>query len=331
MVVSTRSIPTSQGQICLLEVDSMAISVLETWHVEGEVTALAVCVVGGNLCIAAGVWWKGRACVMLYSVDDMGSMVGTMVDLGQNPVFSPTCCETDHIRAEGTTVGDTQLPIDGIQHSFLAVESINSIIAVEEKDRITTVVIGTRSGHLITLWITAGNPLKTSVTKEKLGDVSVDVHKAELPSGEICALVSCDGGVILLTDLTKNFTNGFKNKHRVWLTDAADPSAQSPSVHSITVLPHDMSLQDGRVSLVVLSGDQIIFAGLQLQPGPVPRHIFTSATPTKVIYSHRLGCLIVALQQAGDMPPSRSSTPIQGTTSAGPRISLASEWSLFRV
>lgn len=134
---------------------------------------------------------------------------------------------------------------------------------------------------------------------ERLGGTAAKVQLASGPGAKPMVLVSSDSEVTLMTDFDSHITEGAgmaKTKHRVWPVDVSNPMATSPAVDSVTVLPRNLIAdRDGTASLLLVSGPKILFAELQLQPGPAHRHIPVDGTPTKIIYSHHLQCLIVAV------------------------------------
>ena len=136
---------------------------------------------------------------------------------------------------------------------------------------------------------------------ERLGSTAAKVVLASEPGAKSMFLVSSDSELILMSGLEDSLADGVGmpgTKHRVWPVDMSKPMATSPAVDSITVLPKNLlSDRDGAVSMLLISGPRILFTELQLQPGPAHRHISVDGTPTRILYSHHLKCLVVAVSR----------------------------------
>lgn len=159
-------------------------------------------------------------------------------------------------------------------------------------------VIGFRSGEILT-FTTNQDGAPRSPQLERLGGTAAKVLVASEPGARPMILVCIDSELTLMTDLESPISDGpgaMVTKYRIWPIDVGNPMATSPAVDSVTVLPRRLiSDQDGAVSLMLISGPKILFTELQLQPGPAHRHIPVEGTPTRIIYSHHLKCLVVAV------------------------------------
>lgn len=160
-------------------------------------------------------------------------------------------------------------------------------------------VMGFRSGEIITVLL--DKECNRSTHREWTGETVAKVLMASEPGAKPMVLVSSDSELTLMLDFEKQASDGAgfaKTKHRVWPVDVSKPTETSPAVDSVTVLPRNLlSEGDRTVPLLLISGPRLLFAELQLQPGPAHRHIPINGTPDRLVYSHRLKCLIVALRR----------------------------------
>lgn len=185
------------------------------------------------------------------------------------------------------------------------------MVVVEEGADRTVILLGTRSGHLITVKIPGEAPTDASAHTERLTEGSVDVFKVDLPSGGPAACASCDTGIMLLSGYDSSGSDRFDTVRRIWLTDSSDPAAMSPPVISVSALPHSLTGRENSVSLMMLASTRVLLVDLHLRPGPVPRSLTIGVTPTKLLYSAMLDCLVVAVR-VGDCPTIKFLDPEAG-------------------
>jgi hypothetical protein len=208
-------------------------------------------------------------------------------------------------------------------------------------------VVGFRNGEVVTISLDkTGTPRWKK--SERLGVSTAKVSVASEPGAEPMVLVSVDSALLLMTNMdgptiSNNNVAGIKN--RVWPVDASSPGSQSPPVDSAMALPRNLlSDRDGTISMLLLSGSRLLFGEMQLQPGPVHRHIPVDGTPTRVLYLHHLKCLVVAVTRQNqpalmfldpdtgeDMgkPTDKQGVPlayISGLGKAGDKIHGLAEW-----
>ena len=77
------------------------------------------------------------------------------------------------------------------------------------------------------------------------------------------------------------------------------------------MLDESLSEDGERLSLLLLSDTHILFAELQSEARAIPRHLPVGGTPLKMIYSHALECLIVAVK-VDDQPTLKFVDPDTG-------------------
>jgi hypothetical protein len=157
-------------------------------------------------------------------------------------------------------------------------------------------VIGSRSGEVIILSKSDEEWLVPYA--ENFGSTSANVSLADGHGFTSSILVTCNSTLVLLGNFDAE-ARTFRDKTRIWPVDASDLKAPSPAIDFAAVSAEKLS-DKGR-SLVILSGSRILLAEMQDRPGPVPRHLPVEGTPLRVIYSHFLQCLVLAVNK-GDKP-----------------------------
>ena len=164
------------------------------------------------------------------------------------------------------------------------------------------VICGTRNGILVTLEVDDSSFQISRSWYDRIGSTSVAVTRKESPSNDV-VLVNCDLKIYALT--VPLITSGSSGRARrterkicqIFLTDAQESIIQQHPINSIARLRPNFSEADDDILLI--SGSQIRLAGLSIQSKPVPRHMPIKASPSRVLYSQHLGCLIVAASKDG--------------------------------
>lgn len=163
-------------------------------------------------------------------------------------------------------------------------------------------VLGTRCGSLVTARISEELPDKIKWNVEAIGVARVDVFPSSAPfDGTSTAFACCDNKLILLSNFSPADCK-FNSKHYIWPTDLSEPSMPSPLIHSIHRIPQNLSGQDGHTSLLILAGSRLLLADFGPHVGNVPRSIPIQGSPTRVLLSRTLNCLIVAVITPDDKP-----------------------------
>ncbi|KAF9881367.1 thermotolerance protein [Colletotrichum karsti] len=271
----------SHFQIHTFRADNSDLALTDTYAVDGEVTCLSLCCIGGSECILAGLWRENSSYLAIYPADG----------LEKAPMLIGLDTDDEGLTAhQGDAMDITP-----------TVELINSIVVVHETAQKTSVVLGTRSGHLITMQLNGAGPYDRIIRRERLGTVAAEVFPVDAPYLLGAVMACCNDALLLLRDFEAKRPGHFATKHRVWVTDLKDPATASVPVISATYIPIERSIAN-RMPLVLLSGEHISFTEIHLQEGSVPRRLpLHTGTPVKVLYSQTLQCLVVALQ-IGDQP-----------------------------
>ncbi|KAF0319122.1 thermotolerance protein [Colletotrichum asianum] len=270
----------SRFQVHALRIKETTVSLAHTYSVDGEVTCLSLCCIDGRECLVAGLWRLNKPWLAIYPAERSQ----------EEPFMIPL--DTDGV--DDTEQGDA-MDISS------TVELINSIVVVSETDKKTSLVMGSRSGHLITVELKGSTPADRAIYRERLGTVSVEVLPINAKSVPGAVLVCSNDALLLLRDFEAKRPGYFATRHRAWATDLKNPAMPSLPVISAASIPRAHSMEN-RIPLVLLSGERISFTELYLQDGPVPRRLpLRTGTPGKVLYSKTLQCLVVAIQ-VGDQP-----------------------------
>lgn len=198
------------------------------------------------------------------------------------------------------------------QNSATNMEAVSSIASCEY-DGVQIIMIGTRSGEVVNL--TSLVPPRL-MQQQRFGVSAANILVGNEPGHNSTILVSCDSNLVMLSKYSpasSQETGGaFKAMTRVWPVDASNPACAAPPVDSVTVLPRNLFSAGGSTTpLLILSGSRVLLAELSLQPGPVHRQMPLEGTPTKIIYSRHLQCLIVGLIK-DDLPVLRFLDPDTG-------------------
>ncbi|KAK1479472.1 thermotolerance protein [Colletotrichum abscissum] len=261
-------------RIHIFRTEGTEISLTQTYPVDGEVTCLALCSLDGRECVLAGLWRQNSPYLAIFPTDVTG----------ERPELILLTADQAAHDAEGIDAMDIAPTI----------ELVTTIVSVAESAEQTSVVVGTRSGHLITVQFTA-NPFQHQIFMERLGTVALEVVPLETPLLPGSVLVCCNDNLLLLRDFGARRLGHFATKHRVWATDLKHPATPSTPIISAACIPADLG-GNNRAPLVLLSGERMSFVELYLQAGPVPKTLPLPGTPAKVLYSQTLQCLVVAVQ-----------------------------------
>lgn len=155
------------------------------------------------------------------------------------------------------------------------------------------IVFGTRNGDILTMFLNEPD-LPPSIKIEKFGLTPATVCTATF-DGRECALVCCDSALFIFTNFDAAKTKCFREKSRVWPVHALDASQPTPSVHTVKVLDSHIAEDRAHLPILMAAGPHILMASVLPGPRPVPWCIPLFGTPLKVIHSHQLECLVVAV------------------------------------
>ncbi|KAK1755781.1 mono-functional DNA-alkylating methyl methanesulfonate N-term-domain-containing protein [Echria macrotheca] len=236
--------------------------------VDGDVTSLSL---APDYTVLAGIWKDGQVFLAKTLLQTVGHCRPQDV---QN--ISQAVLEV----APPSTNGDT------------GIGAIASIISAWG-----FVLLGTRSGEVIRM---SGTSI---IECEKFGVTAAHITCSRMGHTlEPVVLVSCDRNLIhlrrrrachALFDSTRS-----NDRWQVWPVDASNLAALPPPVEygiAVNLSPE----KDYVTPVLVVSGTKVLIVEMQHQPGPVNRQLPVGGTPTKVIYSEHLQCLVAAVHREG--------------------------------
>lgn len=186
-----------------------------------------------------------------------------------------------------------------IVDSSLELEAITSIVVLKETRGRSPILLGTRTGEIVTLAVNLRDLQDFAGKHEKFGFSDAYVIPMSTGSESPAVFVCCDSNVFVLTDFSTSRQPGFRKKHRLYATDVNADVASSSEYSLVSRLPRDLSRVEGRPTLILMAGSTIFVAELQPSPRPVLRHFPVLGTPNKVLYHSRLNTLIVAILEDG--------------------------------
>lgn len=188
-------------------------------------------------------------------------------------------------------------------------EAFTSITFTEDETKAKNILVaGSRDGFLVTIDLSGFESRQSGcATCERMGLMPVHVYPGRNSDS---FFLCCDLDFILASGF--RHARGFTQKQSVWTIDAEDPSKSSPAITAATALSRSLSGNEANVSLLLVATDHILLADLEPHAGPVQRHIPLEATPVKLLYSHVLKCLIVAVNTSDNRPALRFIDPDTG-------------------
>ncbi|PHH58642.1 hypothetical protein CDD81_4961 [Ophiocordyceps australis] len=241
----------------------------KTWEARGHVTCVCQLQLADSKLILAASTLSASCLVSLYSLN--GEPLAAVV-VGQD---------------EGHTLGQEWVAAGSSVEALTGFCRINAGEANQ-----AYFASGTRCGCLLCIKVSDDNDERITCTVDKIGVAPLQVSPACHDGA--AALLCCDDKMIMATNFCPRELR-FRNKDVIWLTDASDAAKPSPPVHLARFLGPSMSGFEGRLSLMLQSRLSLILAELWPRAGLVPRSMPLGGTPTRIIYSHTWGCLVVGL------------------------------------
>ncbi|PHH67961.1 hypothetical protein CDD82_953 [Ophiocordyceps australis] len=241
----------------------------KTWEARGHVTCMCQFQLGDSKLILAASTLPGSCLVSLYSFN--GEQLAAVV-VGQD---------------EGHALGPELMAAGSSLEALTGFCRINAGQAHE-----AYFASGTRCGCLLSIRVGDQGGERITWAVEKIGLAPLQVSPAS--HNGTAALLCCDDKMVMATNFCP-LELRFRDKDGIWLTDASDTAKPSPPVHMARFLGPSLSGFEGRLSLMIQSQLSLILAELWPRAGLVPRSMPLGGTPTRIIYSHTWGCLVVGL------------------------------------
>ncbi|KAJ9131153.1 Mono-functional DNA-alkylating methyl methanesulfonate domain protein [Pleurostoma richardsiae] len=255
-------------KVHILAVQELRVNLVRTCPLEGEATCLSLSSFYGAQCALVGVWRDNMPWLTMLYCDEAHTGRMKSIPIGQDRSHPP----------------DPEAP------PIHTVEALTSIVALNPDTSSTILIAGTRSGEVVTIGLDMYD--HGHMNYDKFGVTPATVFHANDSAVFVCSGSSW----VMMTDFEeKRGARGFKTKLAVFAVDANDLSKASPAIGSIDVLRQSLSGNDDNMAMLLIAGSHILLAELQPQAGPVHRHLPVGGTPVKIVYSHFLECLIVAV------------------------------------
>ncbi len=283
-------------QIRLLRIaEDGTVSLAGAYDVDGEVTCMSLTSIHGEACVAAGILKDGTPLLALFPACEGQSDTVRIVQLspgkGELSQLSAGHALTKLQDATSSPHGlEGQL---GEQESETPGEALVGIIPVHHGSDTTSIILGRRDGEVLAVTLAASGEVQAT-RSERFGQTAANIlslDSAPLPNS---ILVCCDSKLYFMADFDAE-RGYFRTKHHIWTVDAGDPTKPSARVTSATIPWQRLPGQEDGTQLLLTAGARILLAELQYQPLPIQRSIRVGGTPVKLIYSHSLECLVVAV------------------------------------
>lgn len=168
-------------------------------------------------------------------------------------------------------------------------------MVVYESAEKTVIVGGTRGGYFLQLEMEFVKVIRvTEFRFEKLGTLPLDVLPTNTSSTtyQHSIFLCCDSAIVLLEDYDIGSTKGFTKRNRIVPVDPGSEQNECFLISSIANIPWKPTENN---SVLVITGSRLLIAHLEPSPGTISRRIHLGGTPSRLMYSHVLRCLVVAV------------------------------------
>lgn len=219
-----------------------------------------------------------------------------------------------------TISGNSQYKIDlleAFEDFSTRLEAVASLEIVSCLNHTFLLLCGTHNGFLMTLAISSISFEIIDKRIDRIGATSAMLTRDEHPDRMNNFFVRCDCKLYHLRPQLSGYMGGSAGQwlnqahsiHQIWLSDASNPGLSQPAITAFTQLRQTTSpMSKLRESLLIVSGSNMFLADLSILPKVVPRHISIKGTPTRLLYSHSLRALVVAVSIKG--APTNDENPI---------------------
>lgn len=269
--------------LCRIEPD-LSPCVVRSYPMQGEVTHLASGTFHGTRQIFAGLWVDNQPSLARLSLDGL--------DAGRLETISFTTDPRSSLPPLSSEASSTPLGTIG---GYVSISSA-------EIDDHLVLVLGTREGSVITVALRGDEAV---VHTEKFGSTPVTTNDFGCRGRRDIVTVCCDSKLWVLSGFDGKRTKRFKDIYRVWTVDALemkptqDPkSTPGPStlpIISATILDAQLAHTPQHVPVLLITGNELVFADFLIKPQQVPWTISLGVTPTTAIFSRLLNCLVVGV------------------------------------
>ncbi|KAH8804808.1 mono-functional DNA-alkylating methyl methanesulfonate N-term-domain-containing protein [Xylogone sp. PMI_703] len=228
-------------------------------------------------------------CVDVFTVDGQPWLIvagwdGSSVDLSLKPIY------------EGGDWHKVRLPLPPPTHPKL--EAINSISVASGLPDNLILLCGTRNGFVVTIQLNKSSLEVRNTRWDRFGANKASITKDHYFQSPDEFFVTCDSKIYsIIRNSSYNSGTSFLNRYwainQIWVTNVLDPALAQPNIDSITRLPTGFLRGSEDRTLLLVSGSQLMLAGLAPRSTAVPRHIPIRGTPSRILYSHALGGILI--------------------------------------
>lgn len=240
----------------------------------------------GTTFYSLGKFSAAITCLSLARIDDvLCAIVAEWDETTITLTFQPTT--SGNIRASKITQ---------TQDATTTLDAFVSLVVAECLSTKLSLLCGTRTGALVALEIDKISFEVIACHVYRVGATSVIVSKDNSPTSGELFFVNCDSKVYGAAYDTTSSESTTRTQSlvitRIWLTNVPNPGMCQPMINHITRPQHD--LFDGRNGDVLLVAEsKLLIARLSPEVKAVPRHLSIGGSPSRLMYSHSLGVLIV--------------------------------------
>lgn len=179
-----------------------------------------------------------------------------------------------------------------------ATEAFVSIFVLQGSIGHFVVVCGSRNGLVVTLEVNASSFEIERLWYDWIGFSSVVMEENDGSTSKDMVFARCDSKLFAVT--TPKRTSGDTSRRliprsisQVYLTDALKPLPQQPPINGLARLRPNL-VDGSNGGLLLISGSQLLLASLNAQVTAVPRYLPIKGSPSRILYSPHLQCLVVA-------------------------------------
>ncbi|KAK4231288.1 mono-functional DNA-alkylating methyl methanesulfonate N-term-domain-containing protein [Podospora fimiseda] len=304
------SVQVTTGSVVLIRGDTSARYVHSGFPCLHEATIMDACVM--DECVAVSAHIESVFSIYIFKIDQTKLTLSHVRTI--NAGAEVTCVSINSNFTLLVGLWDGSQPLIGscsLEHTSneLAAEPLPKLLAIEQPNDYPTglpdiesigsivstqgrVLVGTKSGELFTLVKDHSTHSRFKVVNyEKFGTTPAILTCHQIKSmADPILLLTCDTNLVSIEIDHKGQP---RTKSRVWPVDYENLGAPPLPVLRARVV--DTPSEAGQAQILMISGSNLVLAELDDAPGPVQRSIELKSAPNKIIYSHFLRCLVVAV------------------------------------